>query len=266
MIIGKVFNDLTEALYVALEEYNIDREVMDEVESKLMDRNIYEARSILNASVALESLQPEIVYLLSQFLYEATQNEKINPACYFTEVEIDSLKNYKKKPKDTIKLPLVFEIYKPHAILISGIVNCPSPELFDYIVRKPFAPDELVYIVSRVVKTINKKKENITKHTIINQLLIDINATGKDKFLLEKILTSLMNDSDLPEKGGMYDWMGKILDKDPSTIKRNIAAVIDHTYKPPLWQKVLGLEKKPKNKELIDRMLEKINEEYKRGR
>lgn len=109
MIVGKTIHDLSNELYIVLEEYNINKKVMQKVEDKLMDHNIFEAKQILNTSIALETLPAGVAFLVTQFLYEETNEERINPINFFTDVEISQLKTFKFKNKDAVKFPLIFE-------------------------------------------------------------------------------------------------------------------------------------------------------------
>ena len=81
MIAGKSIQDLIDNLYIVLKDYNLNKEVMSDVETKLIDRNVFEAKQILTTAIALETLQIELLYLLSRFLYESTKEDKIVDLC-----------------------------------------------------------------------------------------------------------------------------------------------------------------------------------------
>lgn len=110
MLVGKTIQDLRDNIYVVLEEYNVNKEIMNDAVNSLMKKNIYEARRILNGSVPLETLEVEILYLIASELYYITKKEIVNPTKYFTELELKDLDKFMIPEKQNLaSFPLVFE-------------------------------------------------------------------------------------------------------------------------------------------------------------
>lgn len=154
------------------------------------------------------------------------------------------------------------EIYNPKLILASAVSTKYSNSAnFDQLFKKPFNIDELLASIHTFIEEINQEKLRILD-SVTNGLLGDINIIGKDKIFIENVVRTLMYDSDKPKENSIYNVLSEKLEKDQSTIRRNINKTIERSYEPNLFERI-GFSKKPKNKEFIDKLLEKINENAK---
>lgn len=88
-----------------------------------------------------------------------------------------------------------------------------------------------------------------------NQLLDSLDCNIKDRIKLKKILDSLENEN--VEQGSIYELISQKTNKDQSTIKKFMAKITDKVDEELL--KELGINEKPKGKELLIQMYKKIN-------
>ena len=96
-------NELKKCIYNILEEYNYNNKIMRDIEYNLIEKNIIEARRILNGAISLDKLSLKTIYILSHELYKIDNTEIENPDKYFTESEITEFyKNSKQLKKDFI--------------------------------------------------------------------------------------------------------------------------------------------------------------------
>jgi flagellar biosynthesis/type III secretory pathway chaperone len=109
MISGKSINELINELYVEFEVINADHNTMQEVENVMFDSNVFEFKQILNGSIPLETIDIQMLYLITVKLYDVIRSERINPQGYFTELEIKELQKFKPEIKEKLKFPITFE-------------------------------------------------------------------------------------------------------------------------------------------------------------
>lgn len=157
------------------------------------------------------------------------------------------------------------EVYNPKIILASSMSARGNKFLnFDRHIQKPFDILELLNLVKILVDEVNNTKSMILDRTM-NGMLGDINLVGKDRLFIESAIKTLMYDSDRMSENSIYTILSERMEKDESTIRRNINKTIDKVYEPSLFEKI-GFARKPKNKEFIDQMMKKINEKAKNER
>lgn len=159
------------------------------------------------------------------------------------------------------------EVYSPKIILASAISSRILPKqnttCFDKHFKKPFDPLSLISELETIIEEINKKKIAILNRTT-SGFLEGINIVGKDRLFIENVVKTIMYDTDKPAEDSVYAILVQELNKDESTIRRNINKVVEKTYEPTLFEKIMGLNKKPKNVEFINTLIKKINENAKK--
>ncbi len=109
MIIGKSMDKLIDNIYVVLAKYTPDRNIMNKVNQELSDRNIRNSRQLLGKMIPLETQKAEVIFILANALYNATDESDINPNEFFTEVEIADMKDYMGEEREVIQFPLILE-------------------------------------------------------------------------------------------------------------------------------------------------------------
>lgn len=161
------------------------------------------------------------------------------------------------------------EVYNPKIILASvitaDIVKSHKLSNFDKYLKKPFDPIELLKIVIDMTDDINNRK-TIILYKVTSGVLAGINCVGKDRLFINNVVKTLMYDTDKPPEDSIYTILSNQLEKDKSTIRRNINKVVEKTYEPSLFERILGFKQRPKNREFVDALLEKINEQAKNER
>lgn len=155
----------------------------------------------------------------------------------------------------------ILKRYKPHIILVSVMARLIAQKKeVDYFFNKPVRLDQLCETIEDILEKVELKKEEAIKYAIDN-LLFDIHCMGKDRIFVEEVVRNLLYDLDTPMRDSFYVCLEEKLNKEESVIRKNIKRVIDKTYEPTLFEKIFGFKKKPKNKEFINKILEKIQEE-----
>lgn len=109
MLIGKTLEELIDNIYIVLTKYTPDRNVINQLEEKLAERNISNASSLLGKITPLETQSQEVIYLVARFLYDLTFELSIAPEIYFTKSEIERMKDYKKTTKKKAEFPIILE-------------------------------------------------------------------------------------------------------------------------------------------------------------
>lgn len=112
MKIGIEREDLELILNKSLYDINVDSDMMDELISNMQKRDykIGTVQHIVSGNVALESLPPIDLFVLAYETYKVLLNGKLNPDNFFTENEMEEIKNYKEQPDEQIlQYPLTFK-------------------------------------------------------------------------------------------------------------------------------------------------------------
>lgn len=160
------------------------------------------------------------------------------------------------------------EVYAPKIILTSAVTRhafkYEQISNFDKYIQKPFDIFDLLKLVEELIKDVNNDKKNLLDK-IASGLLGDINIIGKDRIFIESVIKNLMYDTDKPADNSIYSILSEKMEKDESTIRRNISKTINNAYEPSIFEKI-GFKRRPKNKEFINKLLERINEKAKNER
>lgn len=95
-------SELEKALSVVLDEYRVEKEMIDEVKNLLFNKNIYHAMKLLSKQTPLSTQPDVILYYVAKYLHEKTGSEIINPEHYFTSIVIErfagfEMENIQKK-------------------------------------------------------------------------------------------------------------------------------------------------------------------------
>lgn len=104
-------NELELLLYSLFDSYATKDEVINKVIDKFSERNILRGDiiKIINKNDSLESKSEVILYLLAKYFYEVTGEPPINPANWFTDLEIKEADKYKETKAAQKKFPIIIE-------------------------------------------------------------------------------------------------------------------------------------------------------------
>lgn len=119
-ISGEQFYSKVNQLY---DVYNGYKKIAEYTEKNMKKHNINttETISILNRNYALEGMEPAIIYLTLKYMYEATRVDdsiqknknldcsELNPEIYYTDIEIERYKDFKREKPQNENFPLIFE-------------------------------------------------------------------------------------------------------------------------------------------------------------
>jgi hypothetical protein len=103
--------DLEKELNKIISENSKDRNVKAAVIEEFTSRNILagDATDIFTLRLPLSVVSQVVLYVFTKALYQATKSDNINPAKYFTELEIKEGNEYILDVKDNTKYPLIFK-------------------------------------------------------------------------------------------------------------------------------------------------------------
>lgn len=139
MLVGKTMLELIDNIHIILAKYAPERDVVSTIIERLKERNIKNASQLVGRMVPLESQGQNIVYCLADAVYAATYEDSINPKNFFTEIEINEMKDYKLEDEDVVTYPIVFEDVNQLAnnqwttiLTIQEIVNLYNSNIVNY--------------------------------------------------------------------------------------------------------------------------------------
>jgi hypothetical protein len=171
---------LEEKLENVISAYAKDRKVVQKVTKELSQRNILsgDVLSIFKLNTPLLSLSSSFLYCFTKTLFNATQEHNINPAKYFTALEIETSEKWTQETtKETDKYPVVFT----NAVKIQ-----------DNVWLTKISAKDLINMFSQGVLTYNPETQRPLKRKEINDKIIeriDVNPKAVNK-IKDLILTN----------------------------------------------------------------------------
>lgn len=109
MLVSVTRRELIDNILKAVSQLVMNSRVKNAVIEELKKRNIPNPIGLYSQSIPLDTVNDEILCLLSYLLYEESGIAIINPERYFTNAEISKIKKYKLGKKEATQLPLVLE-------------------------------------------------------------------------------------------------------------------------------------------------------------
>lgn len=102
---------LENEIYKAIGDFILDTKVKEEVRNNMAIYNIPagEVSAIFARQIAIETVDLSILLLFTKYLYQATDKTTLNPENYFTELEMQEAKNYKREIIKNITKEVILE-------------------------------------------------------------------------------------------------------------------------------------------------------------
>lgn len=183
----------------AIEEYNPDKKIMTAIKEKLKEKNftIGEINKIINQHIAVEGMDLITVCIVLSAFYEVANENKLNPEKYFTEVEIDEAKNYKKiveeeNKDDIIEISEVKQVnddFWVATMSYQGLAELykKGQVIYDRETQRNSAIKEfrnkVIETISINRKAVNEIKDLMVKGLFIpNAITFNVLKTGKEEF------------------------------------------------------------------------------------
>jgi len=189
----KVLNDL-------FDEYSANKEVVNKIKQDLGVHgiNVGTTIGILNKTLPIETQSQIVLCLITKSLFNATEESKINPEHYFTEIEIEEANKFKREfesQKDYVDIEDIRQVdedqwittmtYKQISDLYATGKVRYNKETQRNTIFKEYG-DKIIESININKTSVKEIKELMLQGLFIpNTITFNILATGKEKFEID---------------------------------------------------------------------------------
>jgi hypothetical protein len=192
-ILERVLNEL-------FDEYSANREIVNKIKQDLVEHGISVGTTvgILNKSLPIETQSQVVLCLITKSLFHATEESKVNPEHFFTDIEIEEANKFKRKmdvKHDYIDIEDVRQVAEDQWITImtykqisdlyaTGKVRYNKETQRNTIFKEH--GDKIIEAININKTSVKEIKEFMSQGLFIpNTLTFNILATGKENFKID---------------------------------------------------------------------------------
>lgn len=192
-VLERVLNEL-------FDEYSANKKVVDKVKKDLVEHGITTGitMGILNKTLPIETQSQVVLCLITKSLFNATEEARIKPEDYFTDIEIEEANKFKREvegKKDYIEIEDIKQVaedqwittmtYKQVAEMYAmGKVRYNKETQRNTIVKE--YGDKIIESININKGSVKEIKELMLKGLFIaNTITFNILATGEEKFEID---------------------------------------------------------------------------------
>jgi hypothetical protein len=189
-VLERVLNEL-------FDDYSSNKKVVDKVKKDLVEHGITVGvtMGVLNKTLPIETQSQVVLCLITKSLFVATEEKRLNPELYFTDIEIEEANKFKReidKKKDYIEIDNILEVaedqwitvmtYKEIAELFATGKVKYNKETQRNTIYKEYN-DKIIEAININKGSVKEIKELMSQGLFIpNTLTFNILATGEEKF------------------------------------------------------------------------------------
>lgn len=217
-VLERVLNEL-------FEEYCANKEVENKLKKDLAKHGITTGTvvGILNRTIPIETQSQVVLYLVTKSLFNATEESRINPENYFTEIEIEEANKFKREfesQKDYVDIEDIRQVdedqwittmtYKQISDLYATGKVRYNKETQRNTIFKEYG-DKIIESININKTSVKEIKELMLQGLFIpNTITFNILATGKEKFEIDNRNKSIRIYDNLDIIDGFHRSLGGI--------------------------------------------------------